>query len=145
MCELLRLSPKNISNTASQHLISSHRASKASQGNLIILQLGRNSGEWFSNQSNWMKMSSTLKHDCIWGQATQNYSLMYLLSMKMCDCLQKTVRQINAPGQNYNQDKNKPIKNMNLPYSLIRSHVIWGSYGPINKSSFIALVFSSVK
>lgn len=44
MCELLRLSPKNINNMVSQHLISSNIASKASQGNLIIPELGSNSG-----------------------------------------------------------------------------------------------------
>jgi len=34
----------------SQHLVSSNIASKALQGNLIILELGSSSGGWFSNQ-----------------------------------------------------------------------------------------------
>lgn len=44
MCELLRLSPKNINNMVSQHFVSSNIGSKGLQENLIILELGSNSG-----------------------------------------------------------------------------------------------------
>lgn len=47
MCELQRLSPKNIKNMVSQHLVSSYIPSKVLQRNLITLELGSNSGDDF--------------------------------------------------------------------------------------------------